>query len=620
MCGFFGVISKPGRFRRNVVESALNSLEHRGPDHSQLEHHLIDERWELWFGHRRLSIIDTSSSGHQPMYMKEAQNEGLLTYNGEFYNYKDLRKDFEQSYEFRSQSDTEVLLIGLLREGPEFLKQVNGFFAFAQYDFKKKTLLLSRDRLGKKPIYVYQTPELIVFASELKAILKLSLPLTLDEESMSFYRWLGYVPATKSIYKECIKFPAGNYATLNLHSDRLPNLEYTQFWDPFASYGKRFSGTFHEAMEHLEYLLEDAVKIRVQADVPVGVFLSGGIDSSLVASYLATLNTGVSAYTVRFEDPDFDESQVAKNTASYLGLNIRELPLNESDFAKQRGKLSKHFDEPFSDSSQIPTMAISERARQFVTVVLTGDGGDEIFLGYPRFSIVDRLRTIRSLLHAIPFAKSSLSFLLNQSWTSSFIRMLALRNGVSAVNMHSKRQRLRNALNASDSKGVYESVMEIWPKESLQSEERKFIEQHSLWDWFRSWYPKYGWDYLESRSDKEKFAALDMISYMRDDVLTKVDRGTMAYSIEARSPLLDYRIVELGTSLPLEYKWKDGQPKYLLRELARKRLGDSLSQLPKRGFGVPLTGNLPPGPNPSAQWNLQVEKLWCAEYLSALNS
>ena len=278
MCGIFGIVSKPGRFTESTIQYALNSIHHRGPDDDGLQLVTV-EGWDIWLGQKRLSIIDLSEQGHQPMYGHSEDNkQGWIVYNGETYNFKDLKKSVAKSWRFKSSSDTEVLLAGLLLKGPSLLKSVNGMMALAFLDCSEDTLLLARDRLGKKPLYIYENRELLVFASELKPFRRLGLDLTVNEEAINFYKWLGYIPSQMTVYKECIKMPAGSLVSLDLKQPNLSRLAFEKYWDPLIGYDKRFEGTYEEAIEEFLYLLDDAVAIRLISDVPLGVFLSGGID------------------------------------------------------------------------------------------------------------------------------------------------------------------------------------------------------------------------------------------------------------------------------------------------------------------------------------------------------
>ena len=611
MCGIFGIVSRPGRFSESQVLDALCSLSHRGPDDSGIQRVNIGE-WEIWLGHNRLSIIDLSAQAHQPMYGQSAEGKhGWIVFNGETYNFNDLKKDLAKSWHFISNSDTEVLLAGLLTKGPELLKSVNGMLALGLLDCSEGILLLARDRLGKKPLYYYQGIDLLIFSSELKPFRRLGVTLTIDEEALTFYRWLGYIPSEMTIYKECMKLPAANFMRLDLKHSNLNLATLEQYWDPLIGYTRRFEGNYEEAIEEFLYLLDDATEIRLISDVPLGVFLSGGIDSSLVTSSVQKIRPGqVTAFTVKYEDSRFDESPIAIETARQLGIRNQLLNLESKDFQKQIVKIPFHYDEPLSDSSQIPTLAIAEAAREKVTVVLTGDGGDEVFLGYPRYSFFSKLNRVRKAFHSVPKAKDLVITLLNTEIGKRIFTTLLRLLGGNIRKVNSSINRINTILNASSHYQVYDAIMSVHQKPALAANDQADIKEWQLFNLVRDWYPNYSWEALEYRTIKEHFAAIDMVTFMRDDVLVKVDRATMAYSLEARSPLLDYRIIEFGTSLPLNYKSHHGVNKRILRDALSKRLKGNIKSLRKSGFDVPLPDNLPEGADPQTRWNIFVEEQW----------
>lgn len=613
MCGILGLIGRPGKLSDSAFTEALNTIFHRGPDDFAFTKTEISPDWEMWLGHRRLSILDLSPNGRQPMHYLSGGSYYDLTYNGEIYNYQQLRK--ELNFQARSDTDSEVLLNGLIKEGSSFLKKMNGMWAFSFFDRAKKTLLLSRDRLGKKPLYIYKHENLIAFASEIKPLKKLGLNLTLNSEALAYYRWLGYIPGTMTVYKELSKFPASSFCEFDFSSTHYKEAKTELFWDPLASYGTRFAGTYNEAIDHFLEVLDDATLIRSMADVPVGVFLSGGIDSSLVISSLAAQNKrDVKAYTVSFDKQEFDESKVAVETCRQLNFDLEVLSLKEEDFKRQVGILSHHYDEPFSDSSQIPTLAISQLAKSKVTVILTGDGGDEVFLGYPRFSFPSDFWKYNRSCAYVPGLRTLLAKTLNSTFVKPVLGALVRSKGMASTYLDAKILRFSEILRDSSKDAIYDSILAITPKRYLSAEDQAFLKEASFMQKVQTWYPEYSWDTLKERSEFERYAALDLVSYMRDDVLVKVDRGTMAYGLEARSPLLDYRIVSLGLSLPLEFKIREGQYKALLRSALKRRLPGDISKLAKRGFGVPLPENLEPGLSLASRWNSFVEKEWRSHY------
>lgn len=613
MCGIFGVISKPNFFSETKLKSALNKISHRGPDDWGLEKFSKNNEWDVWFGQRRLSILDLTASGHQPM--KHHCQKGFVSsivFNGEIYNFQDLKKTISSKWVFNSSTDTEIILAGLNLFGSKIFKELNGMMSLAYFDQEKGKVIFARDRLGKKPFYIYKMKDLIVFSSELKAIVELGLTLTLDEESLAFYRWFGYIPAQFSIYKECKKLSAASFLEIDLNNNELKFGQEQLYWDPLNGYGKTYKYTYEEAIEEFLGLLDDATRIRLISDVPVGAFLSGGIDSSLVLSSIKKLNKiDTKVFTVKFTNKDYDESAIAEKTAQSFDFLINFLQLNQSEFDAQIAKIPFHYDEPFSDSSQIPTMAISEIAKKSVSVVLTGDGGDEVFLGYPRFSYTKKIFQIIKMLSIIPFSKSLIHNLLMSNFGDKFFCYLLKMFSVNITNLDAKKSKINEILKSKEIFALYDIIMSINNKSLLNLNDQNFINKKPNYlEYIKSFYPNYAWSVLESRSIEEKLAALDLVSYLRDDVLVKVDRGTMAYSLEARSPLLDYRIVEFGTSLPLEYKIRNGVYKSILRDALATRLKGDVLSLKKKGFGVPLPSNLPADSSLASSWNLFIEKEW----------
>ena len=611
MCGIFGLISESGRFSEPEVRSALNTLEHRGPDDYGVLKHSVNGR-DIWLCQRRLSIIDLSVKGHQPMEGRSKSGEhGWIVYNGETYNFRELQKQLEQQWNFESSSDTEVLLAGLLIEGPDFLKRVNGMLALAFFDTNRNRMTLARDKLGKKPLYIYQDNDTFAFSSELKPFRDLKLPLTINDTAMSYYEWLGYIPHDMTIYEECSKLPASSYLEFDVSQPFAKIEKSVQYWDALTGFNDKFKGSYDEAIEEFLFLLDDATRLRLVADVPVGVFLSGGIDSSLVASSVQKIAPGqIKAFSVKFEQADFDESEVAKNTAAQLNIDLEVLKLGKAELSRQLEKIPIHYDEPFSDSSQIPTLAISEAARKHVTVVLTGDGGDELFLGYPRYSFIPKLEKVRRLIAAVPMARPIGRATLSSRLGGGLITGLLRMNGGNTRKVQSSISRLKTILEVKSIGEVYDSVMSVQPKKDIFSLSQLEDDELQLFNLVKKWYPNNNWDALDDLPMQEQLGALDMLTFMRDDVLVKVDRASMAYSLEARSPLLDYRIVEFANSLPLSYKLHNGVHKRILRDALGKRLGGEITKLKKSGFDVPLPIKIEEGSDPQASWNLYVKKAW----------
>jgi asparagine synthase (glutamine-hydrolysing) len=612
MCGIVGLVARPGRFAAADLERAVRSLSHRGPDDHGVERIDAGPHWELWLGHARLSILDLTSAGHQPM----RRDEGAVVFNGEIYNHRSLRSELEASWQFRSRTDTEVLLAGVLEHGAGFLARTNSQLAAAVWDARERTLLLARDRLGKKPLYVLCGHDVIAFASELKGLAALGLPLAIDDEAVAYYRWLGYVPAEHCIWRGVRKLPAATFARIDLRQPPLPAIRPEPYWDPLVGAATGFAGSYGDAIDATLALLDDATKLRLDADVPVGVFLSSGIDSGLVASAVARHHgRAVTAFVVRSGDPSRDESVHAASVARRLGLDVEVLEPSPQAYARQLALVPWHYDEPHAAASQLAVMGNSEQARRSVTVVLTGDGGDEVFLGYPWAARPAQVHRAMRVLRAAGLDHTIVRGLRTPLGRAAFEGGLrALRLGTTTLD---NKIDLLDAARTREAAALYEYFTAATPRSHLSPSDRALLGDDDLLTRAKRWYPHYSWDAAGARSVEELLGALDLVTYLRDDVLQKVDRGTMAYSIEARSPLLDYRLVELGLSLPRAHKIRRGTHKRVLRDAYVRRLGRDLAWAPKRGFHVAEPPELPSAPTREMRWVRGVERLWRDRWTSA---
>lgn len=604
MCGLLCVVSRPSAFDRPTVEEALDTLTHRGPDGSGLEL-LRVSGWDVWLGHRRLAIVDLSDDGAQPFHIR-GEHEASIIFNGEVYNHRALRRESKAT--FRSTSDTEVLLHGLMKQGGSFLKRVNGMFGFVCADVSQKQLILGRDRVGKKPLYVYQTDEVMAVASELKALIALGLPVSINQAALASFRWLGYITGPSTIYQEIQKFPAATSATVNLRSNSLA-LEYTRFWDPLTSFGQVYSGTYTQALDDLEELIDDSVKLRLDADVSVGAFLSGGIDSSLVVASLSKSRRDTLAMTVRLDDASLDESAYAQETGRQLGIKVTTLDV---DISADDSSIAWSFDEPFADISQVPTLAIAQAARKHVKCVLTGDGGDEIFLGYPWLTYPERLFAWRGILPQM--VATQIANLIESPLGHEVVGGLAGLAGLNIATTKNKVKMIRDVLTLDNPEGLYDLFKAQQHRDFLPTELSALLPK-SLADCARSSNPTLSWESLQGRSLAEYLGAVDFLTFLQDDVLVKVDRGTMAYGLEARAPLLDYRIIEFAHSLPLSFKISDGVYKKILRDLLSRSIGGEVLSRPKQGFGIPVPPDLPSAATPSAAWAVRMEAAWRKQWL-----
>ena len=528
-----------------------DSLRHRGPDGAGV---WVSPDGDVELAHRRLSIIDLSAAGRNPMSWDNGRL--WITYNGEVYNFQDLRSELEGvGCRFRSRTDTEVVLAAYDRWGVECLQHFVGMFAFALWDAPRRRLFLARDRLGKKPLYYAEHSGRFAFASELKALVAdPEFPREIDRAALSLYLRYGYVPSPHSIFRAARKLPPGHWALWEAG-----RLTVRRYWDPIEiALSTRFEGTETEAEEHLELLLKESVRGRMIADVPLGAFLSGGIDSSLVVALMQEQSPRpVKTFTIRFDEPKFNEADHAAAIAAHLGTEHHEQTCGVDQMLELVALLPESLDEPFADSSAIPTYLVSKLARRHVTVALSGEGGDELFFGYPRYHAYARHR---SLLAAPQ----------------------PLRLGLAAVASIIPSRRFQRAAEVlrRDEDDEYSRFVTYWNTKTIRE-----LTGRPAVD-----YPGYleTYDRITRLPRRERPPLVDLVTYLPEDILTKVDRTSMAVSLEARTPLLDHRVAEFALRLPLRMKWRGGVSKWILRRTLFPRVPRELLDRPKMGFGVPL--------------------------------
>lgn len=571
MCGFSGFIDYQHQSDVELLKSMTNAIEYRGPDDSGL---LLthEKNCSIGLGHRRLSILDLSPLGHQPMVYKHLS----IIFNGEIYNFNEIREELitEHQRQFISHSDTEVILHAFDVWGIACIQKFNGMFAFALFDQKQQKLTLVRDRAGVKPLYYHTAPGLLLFSSELKAFHRHPrFDKTINNDALALYLQYGYVPAPHSIFENTFKVLPGSYIEIDLTTQQLDTVVY---WDVIDSYNKpKLDVSEKEAIDETEKILTSACNYRMVSDVPVGVFLSGGYDSSCVAALLQKDRTDkIKTFTIGFNEAKYNEAEYAKKVATYLGTNHTEYYCSENDAKDIIPELPFIFDEPFGDSSAIPTILVSRIARKDVTVALSADAGDETFAGYGRYANLYKNYTTLSKVPGI------------------------LRNPLGALMQHVKPGYLLKKTNKFRAGYVYDSIAEILragvngPNVNKYSSQRiptariskllrkKSISLHTFFDDHRL---------LNDTNDEiSKILALDYKTYMVDDILTKVDRATMSVSLEGREPLLDYRIIEYAARLPISYKMRGNTKKYLLKEIVHRHIPKEMMERPKMGFGVPL--------------------------------
>lgn len=581
MCGFAGFFgtNPPGQ-PESVLRAMADALRHRGPDDSGV---WFDARAGIGFGHRRLAIVDLTPAGHQPMVSPCGRY--VLAYNGEIYNHLDLRAELEAeggTFAWRGHSDTETLLAALRHWGVEgALRRVNGMFAFALWDAGERTLVLARDRMGEKPLYYGRCGETFLFGSELKALrAHPAWQGEVDRDALAAFLRFGYVPAPCSIFRGVKKLPPAHYVVVR-DGGRVAG-EPRCYWDlaRVAEEGARAArGDARELQEELEALLRDAVRRRMMSDVPLGAFLSGGYDSTAVTALMrAQSDRLVRTFSIGFHEEAFDEARHAKAVARHLGTEHTELYVTPAEALAVIPKLPEIYDEPFADSSQIPTYLVSTLARRHVTVALSGDGGDELFCGYTRYTLGYRVWRV---LCRLPFA-------LRRA-LSDVLRRLPGR-ALDAAQRHLLPQRLRlpalgdrlpklaEVLEHRDDAAFYRWLVSHWKQpEAVVPGAREpvtVLDAHGG----RPRLPDF----------RAEMMWLDQMTYLPDDILTKVDRASMAVSLEARVLLLDHRVVEFAWRVPMALKYRDGQGKWLLRQVVHRHVPRGLMERPKMGFGVPI--------------------------------
>tara|TARA_R110000822_G_scaffold308909_2_gene437454 strand:+ start:9581 stop:11419 length:1839 start_codon:yes stop_codon:yes gene_type:complete len=547
MCGIYGTTIN---FKKEQVVTKLERIHFRGPDYMGIESYSSDNR-KVTFGHNRLAILDLDARSNQPFNYFAGIH---VVFNGEIYNYLDIKETLaSKGHVFKTTSDTEVICAAYLEYGENCVNHFNGMFAFVIYDERQQLFYGARDRLGQKPFYYYHSGIDFEFASQISAIRIGHKNMSISNKAISNYMVWGYIPDPDSIFSEVKKLPPGHSFIYELKSGSFRQKKY---WDIDYKGHDNFQGTYEHAQDELELLLTDAVKKRMIADVPLGIFLSGGIDSSLVAALASKGTEHVKTFSVKFNTKSVDESHYAQEVAKHLGTDHHTIECNYEEGLDIIKNISHYYDEPFSDSSAIPSLLLAKHTRKHVTVALSGDAGDESFLGYHRYNwmrIAEKFYTIPGALRplitwplgALPSYKSNVvaDVLKSKTLNHAYINMMI--GGTNGEWYHR-------------------------PEHDIIEPYREYL-------------------FHNNKNIYERISDFDIKTYLNGDINTKVDRATMAYSLEARSPFLDYRVVEFGRSLPTSYKFRHKDQKRILKDILYKRVPKELFNRPKAGFTMPLT-------------------------------
>jgi len=560
MCGIAGIASlNENRVEPEIIKRMTDLLTHRGPDDEGLylsRRENPNSKLTVGLGHRRLSIIDLEG-GHQPMANEE--KSVWIVYNGEIYNFPELKESLiKKGHRFTTKSDTEVIIHLYEEYGVDCLKSLRGMFAFCIWDTKKEILFLARDRAGQKPLSFFCKDGLFIFASEIKSILEHSaVKRGVDLGSLDSYLTYGYTPSPDTMFEGIKKLPPAHYLIYNGR-----DLEIKRYWS--LSYKDEESLNFTECEERLYDLLSEATKMRLISDVPLGAFLSGGVDSSCIVALMSRLSPGkVKTFSIGFKEEDFDELKYARFISKRFNTDHKELIVRPKAL-EVLPKLAWHYDQPSGDSSSIPTYYVSKMTREFVTVALNGDGGDESFAGYQRYRGIRLAHLLRNLPKV--FLKAGY--------------------GLSQFSEYGKRF-FSGLINNPDLEGTYISWLNYFNsdgKRRLYSDSTKnLLKSRRSDDYIR--------DIIKESNaidPVETIMNTDVRSYLPEDLLVKVDIATMANSLEGRSPFLDHKVMEFAASLPLEYKLNGFNSKYLLKRAFQKEIPPSFLNRKKRGFGVPV--------------------------------
>jgi asparagine synthase (glutamine-hydrolysing) len=553
MCGIAGFFSSTKQFSEPDLKAMANAMQHRGPD---AEGFYLNDSKTCGLGHRRLSIIDLSEASNQPMFSHSGRY--AVVFNGEIYNFRDIIKQLQISP--RTSGDTEIILEAFEKLGVEFVHLFNGMFTIAIYDKQEDILYLFRDRLGVKPLYVFNHDGNFAFASEIKGLVQcpyVKNNITIHKSSIYTFLYAGYIPEPFTIYDKIQRLPAGSYCII-----KDGNAEIKSYWTPEEKIEPNAKKDFASAKKELNELLTSSVRYRMISDVPFGTFLSGGIDSSTITAIAQSISSQpVKTFSIGFKEAKFDESEYARKVSQHLGTQHYEFTVSENDALGLIDKMMTAYDEPYADSSAIPTMLVSKLARQHVTMTLSGDGGDELFLGYGAYDWAKRLDN-----PLIQFLKNPITLSLSK--------------------MGNRYKRAAGVFN-------YKSKARL--KSHIFSQEQYFFGEEELDELLKPEFRQsllFNEDFTHLKrnlSAQEEQALFDIKHYLKDDLLVKVDIASMQFSLETRTPFLDYRVVEFALNVSEHLKKKEGLAKYLLKEVLYDYVPRELFDRPKWGFSIPLS-------------------------------
>jgi asparagine synthase (glutamine-hydrolysing) len=536
MCGIY-LTNLP--LKEEKLKIKLDGISHRGPDFTGTL-----QQDNLSFGHTRLSILDLDSRSNQPMIHEDY----VLVFNGEIYNYKTIKKELQELGEtFSTQGDSEVLLIGYKRWGKALVPKLNGMFSFSIYDKKKNEVFSARDRLGVKPFYYSWDKGTFEICSQIKPLAENK---TIDQEAIEIYLQTAYVPSPWSIYKEVRKLKPGFLMTMKLDTQEI---DFEQYWELKPVVKSKLP--YEEAKEELHELLKDAVKIRLQSDVPFGSFLSGGIDSALVSAIAnKSENENLKTFTIGFDNPEYDESTLAETFSKIIGSSHQKTICSAKDLIDLLPTFFITYGEPFADSSAIPSLLLNKTTKQLVTVALSGDGGDESFLGYNHFEWANKV----SFFFKIPYViRKTLGVLVPFKWLG--------KRGMG----------IKSILHYKNFDNFIEGIFTGFSSALLTKKSNSWLDEFKL---------------FKSLSDQslQRVADLNIKLWLENDSNVKVDRASMAFGVEVRSPFLDYRVIEFARTLPVSYRYHNGKRKRILRDILNEYIPEKVFDVPKKGFAIPL--------------------------------